>query len=218
MSLPQDPTRRRVLLHAGVGAVALASAMPLAIAATPAQTEGPFFPTRDQADKDQDLTRIEGHAERALGETVEIEGRVLAEGGEPIADALVDVWQANAAGRYAHERDPNPAPLDPNFQGWARLRTDAEGRFRVRTIKPGAYPVDDGWSRPPHIHFKVARRGFSELTTQMYFEGEALNAVDRLLQRVPESERARLVVAFSAAPGTPEAPRRGQFEIVLQHV
>jgi len=218
MSAPQNPTRRRLMLRTGLGAVALATAAPLAAAVTPAQTEGPFFPTRDQADKDLDLTRIEGHAERALGEIVEIHGQVLTEDREPVADALLDVWQANAAGRYAHERDPNPAPLDPNFQGWARLTTDADGRFRVRTIKPGAYPVGEGWSRPPHIHFKVARRGFVELTTQMYFAGEALNDVDRLLQRVPERDRASLIVAFSAAPGTPEAPRRGDFGIVLRRV
>lgn len=218
MSLPKNPTRRRLMLRTGLGAVALATAAPLAIAVTPAQTEGPFFPTRDQADKDLDLTRIEGHADLALGEIVEINGQVLAEDGEPVADALVDVWQANAAGRYAHERDPNPAPLDPNFQGWARLTTDADGRFRVRTIKPGAYPVGEGWSRPPHIHFKVARRGFDELTTQMYFAGEALNDVDRLLQRVPERERASLIVAFEAGPVTPETPRRGDFSIVLRRV
>lgn len=163
---------------------------------TPAQTEGPFYPSRDQADKDADLTRIEGQDGVALGEVVEIEGQVLDASGAPIADAVVDVWQANSAGRYAHERDPNPAPLDPNFQGWAVMTTGADGGYRFRTVKPGAYPVTGDWSRPPHIHFKVSRRGYREVTTQMYFQDEALNGVDRILNAVPETERGALVATL----------------------
>jgi len=105
----------------------------------------------------------------------------------------VDIWQANAAGRYAHERDPNPAPLDPNFQGWAILKTDGEGRYRFKTIKPGAYPVSENWTRPPHIHFKVSRRGYREITTQMYFEDEPLNNVDNLLNELPDDLRPTLI-------------------------
>ena len=210
-----DRFSRRTALKAALGGLAAtaASALP---AATPRQTAGPFFPKRDQADKDLDLTRIAGHEKAARGEVHVIEGRVLDEDGKPVADALVDIWQANHHGRYDHEADPNPAPLDPDFQGWARLRTDAEGRYRVRTIKPGAYPVEAGWSRPPHVHFKVARRGFHELTTQMYFAGEPLNDVDRLLLDIREADRPQLVVAFSAA--TAGAPPSGVFDIVLKRV
>jgi protocatechuate 3,4-dioxygenase, beta subunit len=211
-------TRRR-LMQTGLGACAMAAASPLLAATpgvTPAQIEGPFFPTRDQADKDVDLTHVEGHSARALGEVIEVAGQVLDPEGAPLAGALVDVWQANHHGRYAHEKDPNPAPLDPDFQGWARITTDAEGRWSIRTIKPGAYPVNPGWSRPPHIHFKVALRGYRELITQMYFAGEPLNEVDRLLLEVPEDQRARLVVAFTTA--APAAPARGTFNIVLQPV
>jgi protocatechuate 3,4-dioxygenase, beta subunit len=211
-------TRRR-MMQTGLGACALAAASPLLAATpgvTPAQIEGPFFPARDQADKDIDLTRIEGHAGQALGEVVELTGQVLDPDGTPLAGALVDVWQANHHGRYAHEKDPNPAPLDPDFQGWARFTTDADGRWSIRTIKPGAYPVNPGWSRPPHIHFKVALRGFRELITQMYFAGEPLNEVDRLLLEVPEDQRERLIVAFSGV--TPESPPQGQFNIVLERV
>lgn len=207
---------RRAALQTALSALALGATSGTLAAATPSQVEGPFFPTRDQVDKDFDLTRIEGHPEPALGEVVEIAGQVLDEDGAPVAESLVDVWQANTHGRYAHEADPNPAPLDPNFQGWAQLRSDGQGRFRVRTIVPGAYPVREGWARPPHIHFKVARRGYHELITQMYFAGQPLNDVDRLLQAVPESERGKLVVSFSTVEGGAAAPKFGRFELVLR--
>lgn len=207
---------RRNWLKRSIGAAALMASAPLLAeqrGPTPRQIEGPFFPTRDRADKDLDMTRIDGHAAQAQGEVVEVSGQVLDTEGAPVAGALVDVWQANRHGRYAHEADPNPAPLDPDFQGWARLVTDAEGRWRVRTIKPGAYPVSKDWVRPPHIHFKVARRGYRELTTQMYFAGNPLNDVDRLLQELPADQRDRLVVDFST-----DAPPQGRFDIVLQRV
>src|SRR6056297_2654968 len=210
-----DESRRRVL-RGSLGAATLVAGAPLMAATTPAQTEGPFFPVHPQPDTDADMTLIEGHSESALGEIVEISGRVLDEDGNPVADALVDVWQANTHGRYAHEADPNPAPLDENFQGWAQLKTDAEGRYRIKTIKPGAYPVMDGWSRPPHIHFKVARRGFHELTTQMYFAGDPLNDVDRLFQSVPEGERGMLVVDFK--PSSEPSVAQGRFDLVLSKV
>lgn len=206
---------RRMALKAALGGLA-ATAAGMLPAATPTQTAGPFFPKRAQADKDFDMTRIAGHDKAAQGDVHVIEGRVLDESGKPVADALVDVWQANRHGRYDHEADSSPAPLDPDFQGWARLRTDAAGRYRVRTIRPGAYPVEAGWTRPPHIHFKVARRGFHELTTQMYFAGDPLNDVDRLLLAIPEADRPKLVVAFT--PAAADAPPKGVFDIVLKRV
>jgi protocatechuate 3,4-dioxygenase, beta subunit len=208
-------TRRQMMQGSLGAATLLASAPLLAAQLTPSQTEGPFFPKKDQADKDLDMTRIQGHAEPAKGEVVQIDGRVLDESGTPVAGALVDVWQANSAGRYDHEADPNPAPLDPNFQGWARLTTDAEGRFRITTIQPGAYPVRDGWSRPPHVHFKVARRGYREITTQMYFDGHPLNAVDLIWNDLSPEERASVTVAFAAEAG---AVPTGQFDLVIKKV
>jgi len=207
---------RRSLIRSSLGVAALSATGSLLAATTPHQTEGPFFPIHKQPDTDADMTLIEGHSESAMGEVVEVSGRVLDEDGKPVADALVDVWQANTHGRYAHEADPNPAPLDENFQGWAQLKTDAEGGYRVRTIKPGAYPVMDDWSRPPHIHFKVARRGFHELTTQMYFAGDSLNDIDRLLQSVPENERGMLVVDFGSASDS--GSRQGTFDLVVRKV
>ena len=205
---------RRRILTGSIAAAATVAAAPLLAGTTPAQGEGPFFPVQDQADKDADLTRVAGRSAQAQGEVVVVEGRVLDEGGQPIENALIDVWQANARGRYAHEGDPNPAPLDPNFQGWAKLTTDAEGRYRFRTIKPGAYPATEEWSRPPHIHFKVARRGYHELTTQMYFAGDPLNDVDRLLQALSPAEQRMLVVDFVSGSGDPT----GQFDLVLKRV
>jgi protocatechuate 3,4-dioxygenase beta subunit len=204
---------RRSVLQAALGGIALTAAARVP-AETPTQTQGPFFPKHPQPETDFDMSRLAGHVSAAKGEVIDVEGRVLDEAGAPVADALVDVWQANAAGKYAHEADTHDAPLDPDFQGWAQLRTDADGNFRVRTIVPGAYPVEPGWQRPPHVHFKVARRGYHELTTQMYFAGNALNDIDRLLLAVPEGDRAQLVVEFAArAEG---GPRLGSFDIVLR--
>ena len=151
-------------------------------AATPRQIEGPFYPTEDRPDEDADLTRVAGRSGRAEGDVVLVRGRVLDEGGKPILGALVEIWQANTWGRYDHERDENnPRPLDPNFQGWGEVVTQEAGRYGFKTIRPGSYAADgSGWMRPPHIHFKVSRRGYHELITQMYFEGEPLNDKDRI--------------------------------------
>lgn len=217
---------RRAMLQMGIGAAAAVSGGALAQAAsgagcaTPAQTEGPFYPKHEQADKDLDLTRIQGRAQRARGEVVHVSGQVLGDDYKPVPGALVDVWQANSHGRYAHEDDPNPAPLDEDFQGWGQIRADEQGRYSFTTIVPGAYPVEKEWSRPPHIHFKVSRRGYHEITTQMYFADSALNSVDRLLLALPESEREKLVVDFQPVAGGAGEPgiRHGQFNIMLRRV
>lgn len=216
MPIPGTMSRRNAL-QAALGAIALAPVARLA-AATPAQVEGPFFPTQKQPDKDTDMTRVEGRSGRAQGDVIDIQGRVLDETGTPVAGALVDIWQANAKGRYAHEADPNPAPLDPDFQGWAQLLTDEEGRYRVTTIVPGSYQVEAAWTRPPHIHFKVARRGFHELVTQMYFAGNPLNDVDSILLSVPASERSQLMVPFAPAGSAADPVRSGRFDLVLRRV
>lgn len=161
---------------------------------TPRQTEGPFYPVQQQDDKDVDLTMIEGHSERAKGQVIRVQGRVLDTNGAILKDAFVEIWQANSNGRYRHPRDPNSAPIDPDFQGWGQTYTNTEGRYGFKTIKPGAYPAGPDWTRPPHIHFKAAKDGFAPLTTQMYFPGDQLNDIDRILQSLSKAQQ-RMVIA-----------------------
>lgn len=223
------PISRRDLLSASAGAAAGLVAQQLTATpspadcgnATAAQTPGPYYPTHDRPDEDADLTRVRGRSGRAEGEVLVVEGRVLDPACKPVAGALVEVWQANKWGRYDHERDAgNPRPLDPNFQSWAEMLTDQDGRFRFTTIKPGAYPANDaGWVRPPHIHFRVSRRGFHELVTQMYFQGEALNEPDRIRQALSPAERDSVTVAFAPPTAGQQAEGPvGVFDITIRPV
>jgi len=136
-------SRREVTRNIGMatGAALFGSSIVGAAVPTPAQVEGPFHPGWDQADVDLDLTLIEGHSSLADGEMMLVRGRILGTDGKPLSSALVDIWQANKHGKYAHPDDPSPEPLDPNFQGWGKINTDAEGRYAFKTIKPGAYPL-----------------------------------------------------------------------------
>lgn len=167
----------------------------LGFAPTPSEAEGPFYPIHSQRDTDFDLTRIEGKSGIAKGNVIWIDGWVADTDGNPLEGVTVDIWQANAAGRYRHLRDGNPAPLDPNFQGWAIVQTRKEGRFRLKTIMPGPYPASRRWMRPPHIHFKVYRSGYQELTTQMYFPGHPLNDSDLLLQQKAADQQKRMIAS-----------------------
>lgn len=188
-------SRRQMLgMSLTVGGVAFVASVSPVLAQTklrrtPGQVLGPFYPVVKPLDQGADLVTIQGNSGRAQGQVMHVMGRVVTVEGKPVQSARLEIWQANTHGRYAHPSDPNPAPLDPNFQGFAVLVTDAEGRYRFRTIKPGAYPTGiEDWWRPPHIHFEVTGRT-DRLVTQMYFEGEPLNAKDRLLQSTPGKER-----------------------------
>jgi len=166
---------------------------------------------------DADLTRQ--HGGEPLGERLVVHGRVLDGDGHPVPDTLVEVWQANAAGRYRHGGDRHPAPLDPNFTGLGRCLTGADGSYRFVTIKPGAYPWrnhDNAW-RPAHIHFSLFGRAFVQrLVTQMYFPGDPLFAHDPIFGAVPAAARTRLVAAFDLA-ATVEGWALGyRFDIVLR--
>lgn len=149
--------------------------------------QGPFYPVIKPRDPGADLTVIKGKKGKAQGQVIYLMGQVLNLKGEPVPGANIEIWQANTFGRYTHPNDTNPAPLDPNFQGYGVQTTDAEGRYRFKTIKPAAYPVPDGWLRAPHIHFCVTSQ-ITQLTTQVYFEGESLNGKDLLLKTTMNKE------------------------------
>ena len=186
MSIEKGIPRRRVLgMSLAVSGLAFSGAASLVLAQalkrTPGEILGPFYPVLKPLDQDADLTVISGKSERAQGQVLHLMGRVLNLKGESVAGARVEIWQANTHGRYDHPSDRNPAPLDPNFQGFAVQFTDAEGRYRFKTIKPGAYPATPDWMRPPHVHFEVTGKS-NRLATQMYFPEEPLNEKDLLLR------------------------------------
>ena len=187
---------RRFLLAgsaAGAGLLATRGGQAATLAPTPPQTEGPFYPVKDQNDKDADLTQIEGHRGVAHGQYIIVSGQVQDIAGHPVANAVLDIWQADANGRYRHPRDPNPAKPDTNFQGRAIINSDENGFFRFRTLMPGAYPASGTWIRPPHIHLKISKPGYRALTTQMYFPGEKLNQTDLLLNAKSTAEKSAMI-------------------------
>jgi protocatechuate 3,4-dioxygenase beta subunit len=146
-----------------------------------------------------DLSRA-ADGPRAVGQLISVSGRVTDEDGSPIAGSVVELWQANSAGKYIHEVDRHNAPLDPHFSGQGRLVTDADGQYQFFSIKPGAYPVLDSgwWWRPPHIHFSILGRSWMDrFVTQIFFPGEPLNEIDLLLNAVPDRDvRERLIFEF----------------------
>jgi protocatechuate 3,4-dioxygenase beta subunit len=182
-------------------------------AKTPLQPEGPFYPVAIGED-DGDLTRVAGGSGRAAGEAIEVTGQVLDADCNPLAGSVVEVWQANTHGLYDHPLDrPRGRTFDPNFQGYASLTADRDGRYRFVTIIPGAYPATSNWVRPPHIHYKVRGPSGRSITTQMYFAGHPLNDQDLLLARLSPAERGMLEVAFDSK--TADGLRRGTFNPVL---
>ena len=179
---------------------------------------GPLLGAERVAPGDADLTTR--HHGEPLGERIIVTGRVLDSGGRPVPDTLIEIWQANAAGRYAHRVDDHPAPLDPNFDGAGRCLTDSLGRYRFVTIKPGAYPWKNhlnAW-RPQHIHFSLFGRAFTQrLITQMYFPGDPLFAQDPIFNSVPDpAARQRMICAFDLALTEPEWALGYRFDIVLR--
>lgn len=184
----QGLSRREILgMMIAAGGFALSgtpnSAFAQALKRTPGEILGPFYPVLRSVEKTADLTTLPGKAGRAEGQVIYVMGRVLNVQGQPVKGARLELWQANTHGRYVHPSDTNPAPVDPNFEGFAIQDTDAEGRFRFKTIKPGAYPANPTWMRPPHLHFEVTGK-INRVITQMYFPGEPLNDKDLLLQNI----------------------------------
>jgi protocatechuate 3,4-dioxygenase beta subunit len=180
-------------------------------------TTGPAFGHGTVGEYEHDLTRQ--HAGEPLGERIIVTGNVVDRDGRPIRNALIEIWQANAAGRYIHGVDRHPAPLDPNFTGAGRCTTDDDGRYRFVTIKPGAYPWGNhpnAW-RPAHIHLSLFGRAFSDrLVTQMYFPGDPLFAYDPIFRSVRDpAARERLISSFDLDTTEPEWALAYRFDVVL---
>jgi len=172
--------------------------------------------TPDDLDSDLTLQR----PEEPQGQRIIVSGQLLDEDEHPIAGALIELWQANAAGRYAHSRDDHPAPLDPNFTGAGRTLTRTDGRYTFTTIRPGAYPWrnhDNAW-RPAHIHFSIFGRNFRHrLVTQMYFPGDPMMAYDPIYQSIPDPRaRERLISRYELSLTKPEWALGYAFDIVVR--
>jgi len=184
---------------------------------TVTETAGPQF-SQAHFPPSADIAMVEGH--ETMGERIIVAGRVLDEDGRPVPNTMIELWQANAAGRYNHERDQHDAPLDPHFKGTGRVFTDGEGRYRYKTIKPGAYPWrnhPNAW-RPNHIHYSLFGPGFAtRLVTQMYFPGDPLLPIDPIFNCVPdEAARNRLIAAFDLAVTEPEYALGYRFDVSLR--
>ena len=184
---------------------------------TLSETTGPNFDSLAIDVKASDLTR-QNHGE-PLGERIIVSGRVLGEDGRPVAHTLIEVWQANAAGRYRHNVDQHNAPLDPNFEGSGHTLTDEHGNFRFITIRPGAYPWRNHYNawRPAHIHFSVLGPAFAtRLITQMYFPGDALLPFDPIFNCTgDEKARNRLISLFDWETTVCEQALGYRFDIIL---
>ena len=184
---------------------------------TMTEMSGPVYGHEVLREFDNDLTRQ--HAGEPQGERIIVQGRVLDEDGRPVPNTLMEVWQANAAGRYVHVVDDHPAPLDPNFSGAGRVVTDENGRYRFTSIKPGPYPWrnhHNAW-RPAHIHLSLFGPSFlSRIVTQMYFEGDPLFPYDPILNEVPEHARHRLISKFDLDVTESEWALGYTFDIVVR--
>jgi protocatechuate 3,4-dioxygenase beta subunit len=179
---------------------------------------GPVFGDDGVRSEEADLTRQ--HPGEPLGERIIVFGRVTDGDGRPVRGTLLELWQANAAGRYRHEQDEHPAPLDPNFSGYGRALTDDDGAYRFTTIRPGAYPWrnhPNAW-RPAHIHFSLFGHAFLDrLVTQMYFPGDPLFGQDPVFNSIPDADaKERLIGRFDLEHTEPEWALAFRFDLVLR--
>ena len=177
------------------------------------QILGPFHPLIKPS-KGGDLTRVDGRPAQAEGQLIYLGGRVLDRSGSPVCGAKLEIWQANSFGRYTHPNDDNPAPHDPNFEGFAVVQTDDDGNYRLKTIKPGAYPSGPNTMRPSHIHFEVFGK-LERFVTQLYFEGDPHQAEDPWLQSANTRKDTIVKPIQDAVDGMEAEAKRVEFNIVL---
>ena len=207
------PNRRLFLGALGVSLFTTRGLFAEELTRTPAQTEGPFYPNKLPLDTDNDLLIVNDHITPAVGEVTHLTGKILDEKGNPVRNALVEIWQCDAKGVYLHTRDSEPKKdqRDKNFQGFGRFLTGSTGEYYFRTIKPVPYP-----GRTPHIHFKVKRAGKELLTTQCYVKGEPRNERDFIFQSLRDPKaRAAVLVDFAPVKGSRIGELAAAFDIVL---
>ena len=204
--------RRHFLGHLAFGAAVFTTRGLFAeeLVRTPAQTEGPFYPDHLPLDTDNDLLVINDSITPSVGEVTHLTGQVLDAKGNPVKNALVEIWQVDNNGAYLHSRDPNHSTRDANFQGYGRFLTGTKGEYYFRTIKPVPYP-----GRTPHIHVKVGRGGEELLTTQCYVKDHPENARDGILNRIAPKERESVLVDFAPLESSRIGELAARFDIVL---
>jgi protocatechuate 3,4-dioxygenase, beta subunit len=178
---------------------------------TPAQTEGPFYPDKLPLDTDNDLLILNDALTPGVGEVTWLNGRILDARGEPIRNALVEIWQCDHGGAYLHSKDTNKAKSDKNFQGFGRFLTGGTGEYVFRTIKPVPYP-----GRTPHIHMAVKLKGRKELITQCYIKGHPGNEKDGIWKGIKdEKARASVTVDFAPLKGSKAGELAARFDVVM---
>jgi protocatechuate 3,4-dioxygenase beta subunit len=213
IEMPFIWTRRGFIGGLAAGALALSAPGAFAeeLMRTPKQTEGPFYPDKLPLDTDNDLLIVNDSITRAIGKITHLTGRILDAKGNPVNNALVEIWQCDAGGVYIHTKDSSRKKPDKNFQGFGRFLTASSGEYYFRTVKPVAYP-----GRTPHIHFKIKKGGKELLTTQCYIKGEPRNEKDGIFRAIKdEKDRNALLVDFIPVKGSRIGELAAQFDIVL---
>jgi protocatechuate 3,4-dioxygenase beta subunit len=207
------PDRRQFLGAAALGAADLAAPGVFAeeLFRTPAQTEGPFYPDHLPLDTDNDLIIVNTGLTAAVGTITHLSGKLLDAKGDPIRNAVVEIWQVDNRACYFHSRGANGKERDPHFQGYGRFLTGSTGEYYFRTIRPVPYP-----GRTPHIHFKIRKGGKELLTTQCYIAGEAANERDGVYRGLRDAkERSALSVPFVPVPGSRIGEQAAKFDLIL---
>lgn len=205
------PTRRQFLRRAAFGAVLFATPGLFAdLLLTPKQTEGPFYPDKLPLDTDNDLLAINDGLTPAVGEVTYVSGRILDSRGDPIRNAVVEIWQCDNNGAYLHSGTGNREKRDKNFQGFGRFVTGSSGEYLFRTIKPVPYP-----GRAPHIHYKVKRSGKELLVTQCYIQGHSGNEKDGIWKSLKNDERKLVTIDFAPLKGAQAGELAAKFDLVV---
>lgn len=214
ISHPLISSRRRFLTQIGAAASAIALAPGVfaeQLTLTPRQTEGPFYPDRLPLDTDNDLLIINDGITQAVGEVTHLTGRILDSKGEPVRNAVVEIWQCDAKGAYVHSRSANRGDHDGNFQGFGRFLTGRDGGYYFRTIKPVAYP-----GRTPHIHYAIKMKGRDKFTTQCYIKGEPRNEKDGVVRGIKDAkQRDSVMVDFAKIEGSKAGELAAKFDIIM---